>query len=72
VHRTIFLIQRDIFTLKLFPIQVLSKMPKHEKEHKRPILLEQRCSNLFVIFVVSFATFTVGLQKRIEPLKRPC
>ncbi|GFF49303.1 uncharacterized MFS-type transporter C18.02 [Aspergillus lentulus] len=33
-------------------------MSKHGKEHKRPILLELRCSNLFVIFVVSFATFT--------------
>jgi hypothetical protein len=31
---------------------------KNEEEPKRPILLELRSSKVFVIFVVSFATFT--------------
>ncbi|RHZ63668.1 hypothetical protein CDV55_106222 [Aspergillus turcosus] len=35
-----------------------SLLSKHEKEPKRPILLELRSSKVFVIFVVSFATFT--------------
>ncbi|KAH1494265.1 hypothetical protein KXV92_002417 [Aspergillus fumigatus] len=33
-------------------------LSKHENEPKRPILLELRSSKVFVIFVVTFATFT--------------
>ncbi|GAQ03075.1 uncharacterized MFS-type transporter C18.02 [Aspergillus lentulus] len=44
--------------IPIFAMVLGGLLSKHEGEPKRPILLELRSSRVFVIFVVSFATFT--------------
>jgi hypothetical protein len=53
----------------MFTMVLGGLLSKHE-ETKRPILLELRSSKDFVIFVVSFATFTVSWQQGMLSKKK--